>query len=420
MLPSAKSPVQRGEDRTSHSVRVENLLCSGIDAAVSGIADVEGGDGAGLRDDAGGDTHCGGAGRINGRPDARADSGKEGSAVGGAFFGFDNFNWVAVDVGLDLPPQRRASATTAEADVFYGHVHFLEDREGVAQAEGHAFEDGANDMRACVRGGEADEGGASICIEMRSALAHQIGCPQEAVGTGGNSGGFFGEAVVGFSRAARIHCECVAEPAQREPRGLRYAHDVPASGNRVAESVHATLGIERGTIRGGKDDAGGADGGADGSGCDDAHAGGASGLVACASHNRSADFQTSFRSASGRKFSADLGRFEQARQESLVKFRSLQHSARPAAMGYVEEESTGSVGHVRGALAGEAQADVVLREQHAADALPVFGFVFADPKKLCKREIGKGRIAGELNQSFLADFRSEIKALLLGADVAPD
>ena len=94
----------------------------------------------------------------------------------------------------------------------------------------------------------------------------------------------------------------------------------------MAEGVNSALRIKRGPIRGGKDNAGGADGGADGSGCDDAHAGGTSGLVTCASHNRSADFQTSFRSASGRKFCADLGRFEQARQESLVKFRSLQAS----------------------------------------------------------------------------------------------
>src|SRR6266704_1637255 len=173
MLPSAKSPVQRGEDRTAHSVRAEDSLCCGIDAAVSGIADIEGGGGGGLRDDAGGDTHGGGAGRINGRPDTSADRGKEGNAVGGAFFGFDNFNWVAVNIGLDLPPQRRARATAAEADVFYGHVHFLEDREGVAQAEGNAFQDGANDMRACVRGGEADEGGASVRVKMRSAFAHQ-------------------------------------------------------------------------------------------------------------------------------------------------------------------------------------------------------------------------------------------------------
>ena len=121
----------------------------------------------------------------------------------------------AVDVGLDLTPERGACATAAEADVGDGDIHFLEEGERVAEAEGHAFEDGANNMGASVRGGETDEGTASAGIEMRCALSHQIRSPQEAIGTGGNFGGFGGEAIVGFARTTGVHCKIVAEPSQR-------------------------------------------------------------------------------------------------------------------------------------------------------------------------------------------------------------
>ena len=70
-------------------------------------------------------------------------------------------------------------------------------------------------MGASVRGGETDEGTASAGIEMRCALSHQIRSPQEAIGTGGNFGGFGGEAIVGFARTTGVHCKIVAEPSQR-------------------------------------------------------------------------------------------------------------------------------------------------------------------------------------------------------------
>ena len=48
---------------------------------------------------------------------------------------------------------------------------------------------------------------------MRGALAHEIGSPEKAVGTGGNFGSFGGEAIVRFRRARGIDRERVAEPA---------------------------------------------------------------------------------------------------------------------------------------------------------------------------------------------------------------
>ena len=64
----------------------------------------------------------------------------------------------------------------------------------------------------------------------------------------------------------------------------------------MAEGVQAALRIERRAIGSGEDDAGGADGGADGAG-DDAHAGGAGRLVAGPGDDRRTGFADRWRSA---------------------------------------------------------------------------------------------------------------------------
>ena len=169
---------------------------------------------------------------------------------------------------------------------------------------------------------------------------------------------------------------------------------MPASGDGVAEGVDATAEIERGAIGGGKNDTRGANGGADRSSGDDAHAGGAGGLVTRTRHYRSTTAQSCFRSPFAGNLSADARRFVEGGQQALIDFGGLQDLQRPAAMGHVEKQRAGSVGHIGGAFAGEAKADVVLGKHYGADALPVFGFVLTDPKKFCECEIRQSRIAG--------------------------
>src|SRR5437660_9463266 len=94
-------------------------------------------------------------------------------------------------------------------------------------------------MGTRVRSGEADESSARVGVKMRSSLAHQVGSPQEAVGTDGNFGGLGGELIVGFAGAAGVCGKGVAEPAQGKAGGLRDAHDVPASGDGVAKRMDA-------------------------------------------------------------------------------------------------------------------------------------------------------------------------------------
>src|SRR5437879_5654785 len=131
-----------------HSAGGEDCFGCGIDLAEGGIAGVEGSDGSVLRTDARGDANRRGAGGFHGGPEAGPNAGKKRCTVGRAFFGFDDFDGVPVNIGLDLPPQRSARSATAEADAGNGHVHFAEKSKRVAEAEGNTFDNGATDMGA--------------------------------------------------------------------------------------------------------------------------------------------------------------------------------------------------------------------------------------------------------------------------------
>src|SRR5581483_5868149 len=254
----------------------------GVEFAEAGVGcghgiGVLGGDGGGGAD--GGVAGCG-----DGGPGVDAGAGEQGCAEGSAFFGFEDFDGVVVDVGLDLAPERAARAATAEANFFYGNTELAEEGEGVLQGEGDAFEDGADVVGKGGRGVDAREGGAGVGVEVRGALAEEVGCPEEAVGAGRDVGGESGELVVGGERAVGVAGrEGVAEVAEREAGAVGDAHDVPDAGRGVAEGVEAAFGVECGSGGGGEDNAGGADGRGDGAGREDAHADRACALVACAS-----------------------------------------------------------------------------------------------------------------------------------------
>ena len=47
---------------------------------------------------------------------ARSDGGKDGGAVSCAFLGFDEFNFVRVNIGLNLTPECRPRASPAQPD----------------------------------------------------------------------------------------------------------------------------------------------------------------------------------------------------------------------------------------------------------------------------------------------------------------
>jgi hypothetical protein len=86
----------------------------------------------------------------------------------------------------------------------------------------------------------------------------------------------------------------------------------------------------------------------------------------------------------------------------------------------VQQQGPGAIGHVRGALAGQAEAHIVFGKQHVADALPILRFVFADPENLREGEVGERWIARELDQALQAKGLRQVTALLFGTHVAPD
>ena len=176
----------------------ENCFHCGINSAIARVGGIHDRDVGGDGRDAIGNANDGGARGVYCRPNLSADARENGRAVGGSFFGFDNFDVVAINVSLNLTPQRRARAAAAEANAFDGNVHLVKNCEGVFQAEGYAFENGADDVRLRVRGGEPDESAASVGIEMRSAFAHQIRSPEQTVGAGRDAGGLRGHAGVGI------------------------------------------------------------------------------------------------------------------------------------------------------------------------------------------------------------------------------
>ena len=71
-----------------------------------------------------GDADGGGAGCLTEGHAPTPTPGEQGCAEGSAFFGGEEFDRVAVDVGLDLPPERAAGAAAAEPDAFDGDAEF--------------------------------------------------------------------------------------------------------------------------------------------------------------------------------------------------------------------------------------------------------------------------------------------------------
>src|SRR5205814_3899514 len=69
------------------------------------------------------------------------------------------------------------------------------------------------------------------------------------------------------------------------------------------------------------------------------------------------------------------------RSQPLVrKLERVEHLVAPPALGDVEEERAGSIGHVDRALAGQPEADVVLREEDVSDPRVGLGLDVADAR----------------------------------------
>jgi len=81
----------------------------------------------------------------------------------------------------------------------------------------------------------------------------------------------------------------------------------------------------------------------------------------------------------------------------------IDHLGRPGPRGEVQEECPRTVGNIGRVLAGQAQPDVVLGQQHVGDPPPRFRFVIPNPDQLRRGQPGQRVVARDLDQPAGAD-----------------
>src|SRR6185312_12749498 len=111
------------------------------------------------------------------------------------------------------PPERALRAAARNAHRFESSSHSLDDIQAILLTVGNAFEQGANQIRARVLRGHANPAAARQCVEMRSALAHQIRQPEQSLRTGWSLRRLRCQRVV-----IRARRELVAEPLEAKAR----------------------------------------------------------------------------------------------------------------------------------------------------------------------------------------------------------
>ena len=298
--------------------------------------------------------------------------------------------------------------------------HFGKQGEGVLEAEGDPFENGAHDVPPGVGRGEAHQRGPRVGIEVGRALPHQVGGPQQPVRPGRDLRRLFGQPLVGVASVVGAGAEPVSEPAQAEARRLRHPHDVPAPRHRVAEGVQPPPRVERRSVCGGEHHPRGPDRRADGPGGDDAHAYGPGRLIPRPGDHGGARPETRGQLPGRAHPAADRLRFIKFGKERHIHLRRVQNLARPGARGHVEQKRPGGVRDIDRPLPRQAEADIVLREHDRADAAPVFRLPLPHPEEFGQGEIGERGVARQPDQPLGPHPRGEGAALRLRPHVAPD
>ena len=121
---------------------------------------------------------------------------------------------------------------------------------------------------------------------------------------------------------------------------------------------------------------------------------------------------------SGRRSPEGGAALDEARHVGAGEAGRLEQVVGPVAGGDVEPEGAGGVGHLRDVVAGQAEADVVLGQQHGVDAGEDLGLVLAEPGDLRGGEAGHGDVAGDLARAREGGF--DLGAFGHGAAVVPE
>ena len=319
------------------------------------------------------------------REPAGADLGQEGDAEGRPLGRVERVHVAAVDVGLDLPPERVARAAARDAHLLDRHAHLADQLEAVAHGEGRPFEQAADHVGAAVADGQADPGPLGVGVEVGRSLAGQVGQEEQPLGARAGQGGLVGQQEIGIfalllgQRDLGL-AQLVAEPLEAAAGRQHDAHDVPGARHGVAAALEPAQRVEAERIGMGEHDARGPHRRRDDPLPDDAVADRAGRLVAAAADDRRAHRQARRLRSQLAHLRRDLRALVAGGQERRIDVELAQQLAAPAAVGHVEQERARGVAHLGRVRAGQPVADIILGQEHLAHPLPVLRLVRCAPR----------------------------------------
>ncbi len=256
---------------------------------------------------------------------------------------------------------------------------------------------------------KADEGAANGRVIVRGAFAGEIGREGDAgwrLQVVAQLAGKFGRR---FAGNAGI-------PVERIGGRQDHPHLVPGVGKRVAEGVNRALRLRQIGGIGGKEHARGAERHKGMAFGNRAHAAGGCGIVASATGHDDLAGNTPGGRKLGAKHARLIGAFHQRRHMLLIQIGGRQQLGRPLARTGIEPGGASRVRHFRDVLAGQPQAQIILRQKHLGDLGKNLRLVVLHPGELRRGEAGKDDIAGNLAK---ARVRIELRSFRIGARVVP-
>ena len=157
---------------------------------------------------------------VHGWPETGADAGQQRGAVRGAFVGRPPSRRRV----RTRPPESRATAASERrrrrgARARTGTLSSVKIVNESRRLNATPSSTRANDVTACVVGGQSDERGAHAGIEMRRPLAHQVRRPQHAIRAGRH--------IAAASRGQRVVAFVAERPAVRADRAASAATGRP-------------------------------------------------------------------------------------------------------------------------------------------------------------------------------------------------
>ncbi len=235
---------------------------------------------------------------------------------------------------------------------------------------------------------EPDEGAADGGIVVRRPFAREVGQEGQSrrrLQRLAHRRGEIGRAPAGHPR----------QPVQAVGRRQDHPHLVPGGGQRMAEGVHCAFRIGQITVRGGKEHARCAERDEGMALGDRAHATRGRGVVAGPAGHDDIAGQAPGRGDFAPNRAAGRGPLDKGGHVLLAEMGRGQQFGRPAPVRHVEPGGAGRVRHLGDVLAGEPEAEIVLRQQDLRHSGKDLRLVGLHPGELGRREAREDDVAAD-------------------------